>query len=522
MSLRGRLVLAMAAIALLALVVADLATYSSLHSFLYSRTDQSLEQAAASLPPALEHVGVLGGPPPGTPGASAPGTGAPAEPSGRGARGKGGQPSNVVQTNAPGVSVEVRAADGRILDSFPSYQQGGKAYAPKLPAHLAGFTTGSPSAPPDVFFTAASTEAGGPQFRVLAVKEPTGDTLILGTSLAGIVSTLNRLVIIELVVTGAALAAAVLLGLWLVRLGLRPLADVEETAERIAGGELGQRVPGENDRTEVGRLARTLNVMLGRIERAFDQRDATEAELRRSEERLRRFVADASHELRTPLAAVSAYAELFDRGAREHPDDLGRVMTGIRGETSRMGRLVEDLFLLARLDEGRPLERERLDLSALAADAVQTATTVGPSWPVTLEAERPIEVVGDGARLHQVLDNLLANVRAHTPEGTEVAVRVWADGVGQAEVEVADRGPGLAEGEADRVFERFYRADPSRARANGGTGLGLSIVAAIVAAHGGRVAAADREGGGTVVTIHLPVEPPVAQCRGEEGEWTTV
>jgi two-component system OmpR family sensor kinase len=274
---------------------------------------------------------------------------------------------------------------------------------------------------------------------------------------------------------------------------------------------LDERVPGENDRTEVGRLARTVNVMLSRIQQAFAQRDATEAALRASEERLRRFVADASHELRTPLAAVSAYAELFDRGASEHPDDLRRVMTGIQGEASRMGRLVEDLFLLARLDEGRPLERQPVDLTALAAEAVQTATAVGPAWPVSLAAERPVEVIGDEARLRQVVDNLLANVRAHTPAGTPVVVSVSAvptpTGPDEAVIEVADRGPGVGEGAA-RIFERFYRADPSRSR--GGTGLGLAIVAAIVAAHTGRVAATDRPGGGTVVTVRLPLVPTEA------------
>jgi two-component system OmpR family sensor kinase len=499
-SLRTRLVVAVAAIALVALVVADVATYSSLRSFLYSRVDQSLQQTATALPPALQHVGLLGGP------SGSGGDAPPAEPPGSDNPDRDDQPAVVVQTQAPGYAVQVHGPTG--TTSFPSYQQGGTAYSPKLPAHLTGFSPGSASRPPQVSFTTGSTAAGGPEFRVLAVREPGGYTLVLGLPLSNTESTLNRLLLIELVVTAAALVAAMLLGLWLVRVGLRPLADVEDTAERIAEGELYQRVPGENDRTEVGRLARTVNVMLGRIEQAFADRDATEAALRRSEERLRRFVADASHELRTPLAAVTAYAELFERGARDHPEDLGRVMAGIRSQASRMGRLVEDLFLLARLDEGLPLQRERVDLGDLAADAVQTATTVGPAWPVRLEEAGTVAVVGDEARLRQVLDNLLANVRSHTPEGTEVTVAVRPADGGGAVVEVADRGPGLGEGQAERVFERFYRVDSSRSRASGGTGLGLSIVAAIVAAHGGRVQAADRPGGGTVVTVRLPAEPP--------------
>lgn len=498
MSLRSRLVLAVAAIALIALVVADVATYSSLRSFLYDRVDQSLQQTANSLTPALQHVGLLG--------ATAPDDEPPGGPHGSPSHGDNDdQPSGVVQTQAPGYSVEVRGPTG--TTSFPSYQEGGSAYSPKLPTRLTGFSSGTGGHPPQASFTVPSTKADGPEFRVLAVQEPGGYTLIVGEPLSGTEDTLNRLLLIELVVTAAALVAAVLLGLWLVRVGLRPLADVEDTAERIAEGELYQRVPGENDRTEVGRLARTINMMLGRIEQAFADRDATEAALRRSEERLRRFVADASHELRTPLAAVTAYAELFERGARDHPEDLSRAMAGIRNQADKMGRLVEDLFLLARLDEGLPLERQPVDLVDVATDAVRTASAVGPSWPVRLEASGPVTVIGDEARLRQVLDNLLANVRTHTPEGTEATVTVRRMDGGGAELEVADRGPGLGPGDAQRIFERFYRADASRSRASGGTGLGLSIVAAIVAAHGGAVSAADRPGGGTVVTLRLPLAP---------------
>nr|MDQ6928367.1 HAMP domain-containing histidine kinase [Actinomycetota bacterium] len=255
---------------------------------------------------------------------------------------------------------------------------------------------------------------------------------------------------------------------------------------------------------EVGRLARALNTMLERIQAAFRERDATEAELRRSEARLRRFVADASHELRTPVAAVAAYAELFERGASDRPVDLARVMSGIRVETSRMGELVDDLLLLARLDEGRPLEQEPVELVAVAAQAVDAAVAVGPGWPVRLEAGRPVEVLGDAARLRQVLDNLLGNVRAHTPEGTSVAVRVSSEENG-AQVAVSDDGPGMTEDEASHVFERFYRVDQSRSRQHGGAGLGLAIVAAIVKSHGGDVTASASPGAGATFTVRLPL-----------------
>ena len=307
-------------------------------------------------------------------------------------------------------------------------------------------------------------------------------------------------------------------GWWLVRLGLRPLEDVERTADSIAAGNLDQRVPGADRATEVGRLARALNVMLERIQAAFSARLASEARLKENEHHLRQFVADASHELRTPIAAVSAYAELFERGGTEHTDDLPRIAAGIRTETARMDRLVSDLLTLARLDEGLPMEMAPVELVSLASDAVRTASAVGPDWPVRFWAAHPVEVSGDKDRLRQVLDNLLANVRAHTPPGTTATVRV--DQVGDhAEIEVRDTGPGMPDEEARRVFERFYRADPARSRTSGGSGLGLSIVAAIVAAHGGTVSATSAPGSGLVVSVRLPmstVQPDQDEVRAGE------
>jgi two-component system OmpR family sensor kinase len=238
--------------------------------------------------------------------------------------------------------------------------------------------------------------------------------------------------------------------------------------------------------------------MLAQIETAFNARAA-------SEQKLRRFVADASHELRTPLAAVRAYAELFFRGADSRPDDLARTMSGISRESERMSLLVDDLLLLARLDEGRPLEREPVPLEGVVSEAVDTALAVDPGWPISLEAE-PTVVLGDRDRLRQLVDNLLANVRAHTPVGTPVDVRLAASG-GSAVLTVADAGPGLTEDEAARAFERFYRADESRSRSSGGVGLGLSIVAAVAEAHGGTVAARATPGGGATFEITIPLAP---------------
>jgi two-component system OmpR family sensor kinase len=224
-----------------------------------------------------------------------------------------------------------------------------------------------------------------------------------------------------------------------------------------------------------------------------------------SDRRLRRFIADASHELRTPLAAVRAYAELFERGAATHPEDLERSMRGITRESERMSLLVDDLLLLARLDEGRPLERKPVDLAQVVGEAVDAARVVEPERPIELSVE-PVTVTGDEARLRQVLDNLFANARSHTPAGTAVSVALeQVDG--HAKLSVADHGGGLSEEEAARVFERFYRADSSRARASGGVGLGLSIVAAVTEAHGGSAEAKPTPGGGATFVVTLPLAP---------------
>lgn len=310
-------------------------------------------------------------------------------------------------------------------------------------------------------------------------------------------NTLNQLLLVEIIVTGVALAAAMLLGMRLVRVGLRPLRDVVRTADSISGGDMLHRVPNANDRTEVGHVAAALNVMLERIETSF-------AELQESESRLRRFVSDASHELRTPLAAVSAYAQLFRQGADRSEQDLPRVMGGIERETGRMAQLVNDPLTLARYDEPRTLEIEPVELVGLVAEATETARTVGPEWPITFIADEPVEVMGDWHALRQVVDNLFSNVRAHTPVGTATEVRV-SRRLDKAIIEVADSEPGITKEQAAAVFQRFFRVDPSRSRETGGAGLGLAIVATIVRIHGGRVEASPREGGGSVFRVTLPI-----------------
>jgi two-component system OmpR family sensor kinase len=458
LSLRARLVLGVIALASAGLAVADVATYASLRSFLLDRVDRALDR---------QHHG-------------------PFEDDTRPFR-----PDRSRAGGAPGDVVQLRSTDGTtvlVTRRMPTFD-GTTPPAPKLPRAIR-VDDGRSST-----FTVGSD--GGPSYRVRASVDPfRGRMLVAATSLQDVDSTLSRLLLIELLVTGAVLTALAVLGMWVVRLGLRPLGSIETTAAAIAAGDLSRRVEREDPHTEVGRLGSALNAMLSQIETAFRTREA-------SEQRLRRFVADASHELRTPLSAVRAYAELFARGAEQHPDDLARSMAGITRESERMSLLVDDLLLLARLDEGRPLEREPVELAGLVGEAVETARAVDPGRKIDCELQ-PAEVLGDRARLRQIVDNLLANVRSHTPVGAPVAITLGCE-QGRAVIEVADSGPGMSAEQVERVFERFYRADPSRARASGGVGLGLAIVAAVAEAHGGAVSARAGPDGGSTFRIELPL-----------------
>jgi two-component system OmpR family sensor kinase len=499
-SLRLRLLVAVGLIAIVALVVADFVTYSALRSSLYSQVDQEL--AARPFHLAVSPAGPNCPSPQSNFGSAGPvdnNSGSGEAPGGDSAGGGPGGYSNVF-----GISyIAVANLSGSVVGGIecPAYV-GSHSYRPQLPSPITGFKTQSDGTQV-AYFTASSIASDGPIFRVRAVKAQNGDVLVQAVPLVEQASTMHTIFVTELAVTAAALVLALVGGWWLVRIGLRPLADVEATADSIAAGNLDQRVPGADQPTEVGRLARALNVMLERIQAAFSARLRSEARLKDNEQHLRQFVADASHELRTPIAAVSAYAELFERGAANSPEDLPRVAAGIRTETARMERLVNDLLTLARLDEGLHMEKVPVELVALVSEAVRTAAAVGPEWPVQFSATRPVDVVGDKDRLRQVVDNLLANVRAHTPEGTMTTVAV--DQVGEeAEIVVRDTGPGIPPEEARRIFERFYRADRARARARGGSGLGLSIVEAIVVAHGGTVAATSSPGEGMTITVRIP------------------
>ena len=468
MSLRGRLLAGLVSLVMVGMLVSDVVTYTALRSFLFTRVDQQLQQTVV---PAAQELSI--------------GSKFEHGPSGR--------------TIIPG-GTDARLLDsaGRVVATLPP----GYREQSDPPPHLPVLTPNGSNS--QRAFTTRAEGGGSLRYRVLATPTTDGGTFVVSLPLRDVTQTLGRLVLIEVIATLSVVVLLGLLSLWVVRVGLRPLDQMATTAGAIAAGDLSRRVERADDRTEVGRLGTALNAMLGHIEAAFAARTA-------SEQRLRRFVADASHELRTPLTSIRGYAELFRRGAADRPHDLETAMRRIEEESGRMGVLVDDLLLLARLDQGRPLEQEPVDLVALASDAVDDARAVAPDRPITFETNGPVTVIGDEARLRQVTANLLANARVHTPEGTRVRVRVRSSEEG-AELEVADEGPGLAPDEAAHAFERFYRADPARARAGGGTGLGLSIVAAIAAAHGGRATLDTGPGHGACFRVELPRgEPP----RGE-------
>jgi two-component system OmpR family sensor kinase len=464
MSLRARLLLVTVGLVAAGLVVANVATFTFTRTFLERRIDEQLTAARPFAASALIDQGPFGAPPPGV-------------------------------AVPPGTYAEARSAGGDVIavTTFGYHERA----VPPLPATLPAPDEGADGDPSTVAFTVRD---GGTAWRVLATTLQSGGALVVAVPLTETTATLRRLLAVELVASAIVLAAVTALALWLVRLGLRPLDDMARTADEIAAGDLSQRVDPAEPRTEVGRLGMALNGMLTQIEAAFEQRKA-------SEERLRRFVADASHELRTPLTSIRGYAELFRRGADSRPEDLARSMAAIEAEAARMGVLVDDLLLLARLDQGRPLERERVDLRGVATEAVEGARAIDPDRDVALEVEGDVALAGDAGRLRQVLDNLLENARVHTPVGTTTTVRLTRAG-DEVVLTVADDGPGLSADARARAFERFYRDDEARSRETGGAGLGLAIVAAIVQAHGGTVAVDDADGGGgggASMTARLPV-----------------
>ncbi|MGN9779022.1 ATP-binding protein [Micromonospora sp. H33] len=404
---------------------------------------------------------------------------------------------------------------------------------PPVPADKAGFQqlAGKPHT--------VRAEGSEVRWRMLYTELPSGQWMAIGQHLTDVDLAVKRLVWIDLLVGGAVLILLASIGAAIVRTSLKPLVEIERTAAAIASGDLTRRVPDpeagqECPTSELGRLSRALNAMLTQIEAAFTARAASEAaaraaestardaaanaraseaRARRSEERMRQFVADASHELRTPLTTIRGFAELYRQGAARAPEQTADLLRRIEDEAARMGLLVEDLLLLARLDRERPLSLAPVELPVLATDAVEAARAVAPDRRIELDivpGSGPLVVYGDDARLRQVIGNLMTNALTHTPPDASVTLRLRAEPGNLAVAEVADTGPGLSPEQAERVFERFYRADAARTRragGNTGTGLGLAIVAALVAAHHGTVEVADTPGGGATFRVRLPLVP---------------
>jgi two-component system OmpR family sensor kinase len=465
-SLRARLIAAVLGLAAAGLLAAGAVTYAEQRSFLLERVDQQVRDAERPLRAVLGGEGF---------GPVTPGSGPPP-------RGGGGPPD----AGPPaGTYAQLRDAGGRVIDDVVvSVGDETAATAPELPDELP-------------LGQLRTVDGDGTRYRVLATPTPGGGSTVVAVPMTEVDATLDRLLLVEGLVVGGVLLALGFAAWVVVRVGLLPLDRIGHTAGAIAGGDLSRRVTTTDPRTEVGRLGIALNAMLDRLEAAF-------AERRASEDRLRRFLADASHELRTPLASIRGYAELFRLGAAADPADVEKAMRRIEEEAARMGVLVEDLLALARLDEVRDAPREEVDLGALARDAVDDARATAPDRRISVEVDGDVRVVGRPDQLRQVLGNLLRNALTHTPAGTPVEVTVRRSGPADVLVEVRDHGGGLPDGDPALLFERFWRAEGGRERGRGGAGLGLAIVAGVVDAHGGAVSARDVDGGGAAFAVRLP------------------
>jgi two-component system OmpR family sensor kinase len=466
LSLRGRLLIGVISLAAVGLLTSDVATYATLESSLIGKIDEQLQKGSSVAT----------------------------------ARAVLASPTCLTRGRLPvefpgGTILELIAADGSVVNACGIGGLGiSGSSAPVLPKSLPIGGEGKPVAP----YTVDGT-GGVSKYRVTNWTEGSlgGQVVVFAIPLTPVQSTLSQLLEREALIGAGVLAAIAVLALLIIRIGLRPLEKMGEVAEDIAAGDLTRRVEPSSPKTEIGRLGLALNGMLSQIEAAF-------AERTESNTRLRRFIADASHELRTPLTSIRGYSELLRRGASKSPSDAEIARRRIEEESVRMTVLVDDMLLIARLDQGRPLEKEPVNLQAIARDAAVDARVVAPQREIMLSAPSPVVVKGDDTRLRQVLGNLVRNAIVHTPQQTAIEIAVSTeDGVGR--MSVADHGPGLAAEELDHIFEPFYRADPSRSRDSGGAGLGLSIVSAVVTAHGGHVTVKETSGGGATFEVELPL-----------------
>jgi two-component system OmpR family sensor kinase len=464
LSLRGRLLIGVISLMVLGLLVANVATYASLQRFLIGRLDDQMRAAV------YEVANTLGAPNRGP----------------------------VQHTSFPvGTVAELIGRDGSVVSLKvvgSEFQSSSSAVTPVLPKSLPNAGPDIPATP----FTVGGSD-GVTEFRMTDWPEGRfgGQYIVLAVPLTDVNSTLRGLLVVESIISLGVIGGTAILAWFIIHLGLRPLQRMGAVAQDIAAGDLSRRVEPATSKTEIGRLGLALNLMLTQIETAFAYRTA-------SEQRLRRFIADASHELRTPLTSVRGYAEMLRRGAAESPADAEVARRRIEEESLRMSTLVDDMLLIARLDQGRPLENKPVDLQAIARDAAADAHAMAPLRDIKVDAPAPVVVAGDDTRLRQVVGNLVRNALVHTPGSTPIEISVGRnDGV--ALLSVSDHGPGLGPGQKERIFEPFYRADPSRSRDSGGAGLGLSIVNAVVAAHGGMVTVRETSGGGATFEVELPL-----------------
>jgi two-component system OmpR family sensor kinase len=502
LSLRARLLAGLLALAAAGLVLVGAITYTEQRSFLEGRVDQQVRTSVGALSEQLDADGA--GPAPYS-SAGRRDSGETAGPEGgrlppNAAR--GGRPPGGAVSLPPGTFGQRRLPGGNVLRSVQIRYSSSEELpsAPRIPADV----------PVERLFTVGSADTS---YRVFVSRDPEDPGLTLAAvPLTDVNDALSRLLLVEGAVIGGVLLALAAGGFFVVRLGLRPLDRMEVTAEAIAGGDLSRRVSPANRKTEVGRLGLALNRMLDRLEEAFTAREA-------STERLRRFLADASHELRTPLASIRGYAELFRMGATD-AGGTEEAMRRIEEEARRMGVLVEDLLILARLDEAPELRRQQVDVAKLARDAVADARATAPDRTISVDGPAKADVRGDPNQLHQVVANLMRNALSHTPGGTPIEVSVWREG-DEVAVRVRDHGPGIPAGAGSRLFDRFWRAEKGRERGRGGAGLGLAIASEIVSAHGGRIHAENAPGGGARFTLHLPAaETAGAPQTGEPAEPT--
>ena len=477
-SLRNRLVLGVVILSTLGFTASGLVAQKQIESFLIHQIDDQLINVASGSLPRISLAGIVN-------------DDEYQERRGRQERDDVDVPQTPLDRVPTSISLTLLNATGAVIGGI-----GGDLNSVSVRDYIGGYSPADVAKFQGRPFT---IEATGENFRVLALPLPSGlGSVAIAQSLTDVDRTLSRLQWLFFLIGFVIVGLIAFASRTVIRVGLKPLSQVEETAAQIAAGDLSARLPDAKPTTEVGRLTTSLNTMLSRIEESFALRKA-------SEDKLRRFVADASHELRTPLTAIRGFAELHRQGAVVGEADTQQLLARIEGESIRMGSLVEDLLLLARLDQSREMEVLPVDITEATREAVASARVASPSHPISLSGDvGEIYILGDKNRIHQVVANLLANVRTHTPEGTKIIVSIARsdDGV---RISVSDNGPGISEVDQKRIFERFYRADSSRIRIGGeGSGLGLSIVDAVMRAHGGSVTVASELGEGASFTLFFP------------------